>query len=314
MSNTTLFAKLDEIESRYEEMTRELSSPEVLADAARFQKFAKTHSELAEIVNKYREWKEIEKGIEDSKNLLAEAEDAEMKQLAHDELRSLESRREVVEREVKLLLVPKDPNDEKNVILEIRAGTGGDEASLFAAELFHCRLGFFLEAHFASVDVIETARNLAGELDMRHLVFADRHMSGAVDQDIRALQQRISEKTICTQIFLGKFLLLVFVGRHTLEPAQRRDHRQQQMQLGMFRHTRLNEQCGARRIDPGSQPVHHHVPHALFDDFRGVVMCGQRVPVGHKEQAFVFVLHLNPVFQHTVVMPKMQTSGGPHTR
>jgi peptide chain release factor 1 len=136
MSNVTLFAKLDAIESRYEEMTSELSSPEVLADAARFQKLAKTHSELAEIVNKYREWKEIEKGIEDSKNLLAEAEDAEMKQLAHDELRSLESRREVVEREVKLLLVPKDPNDEKNVILEIRAGTGGDEASLFAAELF----------------------------------------------------------------------------------------------------------------------------------------------------------------------------------
>jgi peptide chain release factor 1 len=136
MQNETLFAKLDEIESRYEEMTRELSSPEILDDASRYQKLAKTHSELAEIVTKYREWKEIEKGIEDAKHLMAEADDPDMKQLAHDELRSLESRRDVVEREVKLLLVPKDPNDEKNVILEIRAGTGGDEASLFAAELF----------------------------------------------------------------------------------------------------------------------------------------------------------------------------------
>jgi peptide chain release factor 1 len=161
MSNTTLFGKLDEIESRYEEMTRELSSPEIHEDAARFQKLAKTHSELAEIVNKYREWKEIEKGIKDAKNLLAEAEDAEMKQLAHDELRSLESQREVVEREVKLLLVPKDPNDEKNVILEIRAGTGGDEASLFAAELFRM-YSRYAETQGWRVEVLESSPSPIG--------------------------------------------------------------------------------------------------------------------------------------------------------
>ncbi len=161
MSNATLFAKLDEIESRYEEMTRELSSPEIHEDAARFQKLAKTHSELAEIVNKYREWKEIEKGIEDSKHLLAEADDPDMKELAHDELRSLESRREIVEREVKLLLVPKDPNDEKNVILEIRAGTGGDEASLFAAELFRM-YSRYAETQGWRVEVLESSPSPIG--------------------------------------------------------------------------------------------------------------------------------------------------------
>ena len=125
-----------EIEGRYEDMNRELSSPEVHDDSARYQKVAKAHSELGEIVTKYREWKEIAKGIEESRQLLAESDDAEMKQMAHDEMRALEARREAVEKEVRVLLIPKDPNDEKNVILEIRAGTGGDEASLFAAELF----------------------------------------------------------------------------------------------------------------------------------------------------------------------------------
>ena len=161
MPNETLYAKLNEIESRYEDMTRELSSPEAHDDGARYQKLAKTHSELAEIVNKYREWKEIEKGIEDARHLQAESDDAEMKELAHEELRSLESRREVVEREVKLLLVPKDPNDEKNVILEIRAGTGGDEASLFAAELFRM-YSRYAETQGWKVEVLESSPSPIG--------------------------------------------------------------------------------------------------------------------------------------------------------
>ena len=136
MANLTLFEKLDQIESRYDEMTQEISSPEVHADSGRYQKLAKTHSELGEIVAKYREWKEIEKGLRGARELLAETGDAEMKQMAYDEERALNERREIVERELRFLLVPKDPNDEKNVIVEIRAGTGGDEASLFAGELF----------------------------------------------------------------------------------------------------------------------------------------------------------------------------------
>jgi len=161
MAALTLFEKLDQIESRYDEMTGELSSPEVLADSARYQKLAKTHAELEEIVTKYRDWKEIEKDLEGAKQLLAESTDTEMKQLAHEEQRSLEARREVVERELKLLLVPKDPNDEKNVIVEIRAGTGGDEASLFAAELFRM-YSRYAESQGWRVEVLESSPSPVG--------------------------------------------------------------------------------------------------------------------------------------------------------
>ena len=136
MATLTLFQKLDQIEARYEELTQQLSSAEVLADSARYQKLARTHAELSGILAKYRGWKDIEKGLREAKQMLIQAEDAEMKQLAHEEQRLLEQRKETVERELKHLLLPQDPNDDKNVILEIRAGTGGDEASLFAAELF----------------------------------------------------------------------------------------------------------------------------------------------------------------------------------
>src|SRR5579864_2947200 len=136
MAKLTLFEKLDRIEARYDEMTNELSSAQAVTDTDRYQKLAKANSDLGVIVAKYREWKDINKALEGAKQLYAESTDAEMKQMAHDEQRELEARLAPVERELKLLLIPKDPNDEKNVIVEIRAGTGGDEASLFAAELF----------------------------------------------------------------------------------------------------------------------------------------------------------------------------------
>ena len=161
MAALTLYEKLDQIESRYEEMTHELSSPEVLTDSVRYQKLAKMHSEMGEIVAKYREWKEIEKGLEGAEELLGESTDAEMKQLAHEEQRALEARREIVERELKLLLVPKDPNDEKNVIVEIRAGTGGDEASLFAAELFRM-YSRYAESQGWRVEVLESSPSPVG--------------------------------------------------------------------------------------------------------------------------------------------------------
>jgi len=163
MASLTLFEKLDQIESHYEEMTRELSSAEVHDDSARYQKLAKTHSELGEIVAKYREWKDLEKGYEGAKQLVAESDDPEMRQMAHDELRDLEARREVVERELRLLLVPKDPNDEKNVIVEIRAGTGGDEASLFAGELFRM-YSRYAESQGWRVEVLESSPSSVGGL------------------------------------------------------------------------------------------------------------------------------------------------------
>jgi peptide chain release factor 1 len=156
-----LFAKLKQIESRYDVMTHELSSPDVHSDSARYQKLAKQHSELGHIVAKYREWKEIEKGLQGAKQLLVEADDPEMKQMAHDEERALETRREAVERELKVLLLPKDPNDEKNVIVEIRAGTGGDEASLFASELFRM-YSRYAETQGWRAEVLESSPSAIG--------------------------------------------------------------------------------------------------------------------------------------------------------
>jgi peptide chain release factor 1 len=142
-------------------MTRELSSPDVHDDSARYQKLAKQHSELGEIVAKYREWKDVEKALAGARQLLAESDDPEMKQMAEEEQKTLDARRESVERDVKFLLIPKDPNDEKNVILEIRAGTGGDEASLFAAELFRMYSRYAESQHW-KVEILESSASPVG--------------------------------------------------------------------------------------------------------------------------------------------------------
>jgi len=115
------------------------------------------------MVEKYREWKKIEQGLAGAKQLLMESTDAEMKQLAHDEERQLTAQRATVEQELKRLLVPRDPNDEKNVILEIRAGTGGDEAALFAAELFRM-YSRFAESQGWRVEVLDSSPSSLGGL------------------------------------------------------------------------------------------------------------------------------------------------------
>jgi len=149
--------KLAEIERKYEELTAQLGDPAVLADQSLYQKTAKAHSELREVVEKYREWKGIHKGLEETKALLEEAStDLEMKALAHEELSDLEKRRADVEEELKILLLPRDPNDEKNVVLEIRAGTGGDEASLFAQEIFRM-YNRYAESQSWRVEVLSTS-------------------------------------------------------------------------------------------------------------------------------------------------------------
>src|SRR6202795_1980307 len=161
MEILTLFQKLENIESKYEELTQQLSSPEILGDSARYQRLAKTHAEMAEMVAKYREWKEIQKGLQGAKQLLVETDDTEMKQMAHDEEHELTARREIVERELKFLMLPKDPNDDKNVILEIRAGTGGDEASLFAGELFRM-YSRYAETQGWKLEVLESSPSSIG--------------------------------------------------------------------------------------------------------------------------------------------------------
>ncbi|MGA2143581.1 MAG: peptide chain release factor 1 [Bryobacteraceae bacterium] len=128
-------AKLEQLEKRYEELTEQMADPAVIGDADQYRKVTKTQSELAEIVSKYREWKKVDDGLSQARGML-EDNDPELQAMAEEELGRLEPERERIEGELKVLLLPKDPNDEKNVVLEIRAGTGGDEATLFAAEIF----------------------------------------------------------------------------------------------------------------------------------------------------------------------------------
>jgi peptide chain release factor 1 len=156
MPAVTLTDKLDQLETRYHEMTQQLSTPEIVNDSARFQKLAKQHSELAEIVEKNREFRQIEKDLAGARQMIVESEDAEMRHMAQEEERQLTVRKEQVERELKLLLVPKDPNDEKNILLEIRAGTGGDEAGIFAGDLFRM-YSRYAESQGWKVEVLESS-------------------------------------------------------------------------------------------------------------------------------------------------------------
>jgi len=127
--------RLEQIEARYEDLTNELSSPELLANQQAYTRAAKQHRSLGEVVEKFRLWRSLKDELAGARELMTSADDEEMRELARAEAESLQTRVDTTEQELKLLLIPTDPNDEKNVILEIRAGTGGDEATLFAAEM-----------------------------------------------------------------------------------------------------------------------------------------------------------------------------------
>ena len=132
-----MFDKLSFISDKYNALTDKVSDPQIIADQSKWQKYAKELSELEPIVKKFQEYQQVKKIIAESKELLNESSsDEELRELAKLELSEMEDKVEPLEEELKVLLLPKDPNDEKNVILEIRAGTGGDEAALFGADLF----------------------------------------------------------------------------------------------------------------------------------------------------------------------------------
>ncbi len=159
-----MFEKLEQLEAKYEEITRLISDPVVLAEAAKYQKHAKTHSDLTPVVDKFREYKQLKTEIADAKQMsIDSASDEELRKLAQDELASLEERIARVEEELKVLLIPKDPHDEKNVLLEVRAGTGGDEATLFTQEIFRM-YSRFAESQGWRIDVISSSASGVGGL------------------------------------------------------------------------------------------------------------------------------------------------------
>jgi peptide chain release factor 1 len=165
---------LDQIEIRYEELTQALLSPEITNDSAKYQKTARAHSEVAGIVEKYREYKDLKRGIAESKAVLVDEKDPEMRAYAEEELTKLDARLATVEEELKVLLLPKDPNDEKNVVLEIRAGTGGDEATLFVAEVFRM-YNRYAETQKWKVEVLSTSESGVGGLkEVIALIEGDR--------------------------------------------------------------------------------------------------------------------------------------------
>jgi peptide chain release factor 1 len=135
METTDMFQRIKDIEKRYEELERLLSDPAVIANRAEYQKLAKEHADLTSLIDAFREYEKTGSQLDEAQQMLREG-DEELRELAKEEIPQLKARVEELEQRITVLLLPKDPNDDKNVILEIRAGTGGDEAGLFAADLF----------------------------------------------------------------------------------------------------------------------------------------------------------------------------------
>src|SRR5487761_2050350 len=154
--------KLDDIERRFDALNAQMADPAVINDSALYRKVSKSHSELAEIVAKYREWKEATRNLADSRSMLAES-DPELRSMAEEEVAKLEPQIALYEEDLKILLLPKDPNDEKNVVLEIRAGTGGDEATLFAAEVFRM-YNRYAETQHWKVEITSSSESSGGGL------------------------------------------------------------------------------------------------------------------------------------------------------
>ena len=149
-----MFDKLEDLRIRLDEILNELQEPDVANDQNRFRKLMKEQNDLTPIVEAYNEYKECKQAIEDSLDMLEEESDEEMRELAKEELNDNKKRVEELEQELKILLLPKDPNDEKNVIVEIRAGAGGDEAALFAAEIYRMYM-HYAESQRWKVELVE---------------------------------------------------------------------------------------------------------------------------------------------------------------
>ena len=154
--------KLDDIERRFEELTSQMADNAVISDSALYRKLSKQQSDMGDMVGKYREWKAANRNLQEARQMLDET-DPELRGMAQDEVARLEPLLAQYEEELKVLMLPKDPNDEKNVVLEIRAGTGGDEATLFADEIFRM-YSRFAETHGWKVEVTSSSESSVGGL------------------------------------------------------------------------------------------------------------------------------------------------------
>jgi peptide chain release factor 1 len=154
--------KLAQLDSRFEELTQQMADPSVIADADQYRKITKAQSELAEVVGKFREWKQAESQLSQARAMLGER-DPELRAMAEEEAARLEPEMARIEEQLHVLLLPKDPNDDKNVVLELRAGTGGDEATLFASEMFRM-YARYAESQGWKLEVTSTSESSVGGL------------------------------------------------------------------------------------------------------------------------------------------------------
>ena len=165
--------RLEQMEQRYDELSTQLGLPEVITDHEKYQKAGRALREIQEPVTKFRELKQVRQGLADARTMLTET-DADMRAMAEEELATLEPKLAIVEEELKVLLLPKDPNDDKNIIIELRAGTGGDEASLFVAEMFRMYMKF-AEQHRWKVEVLsQTDSDVGGLKDITAIFEGDK--------------------------------------------------------------------------------------------------------------------------------------------
>ena len=162
-----MFQKLEDVEKRYEELNAKISDPEIISNQNEWKKLMKEHAEITDIVEKYREYKKVNKDLEDAKTML---EDKELRELAELEIEEAKEKLPKIEEELKILLIPKDPNDDKNVICEIRGGAGGEEAALFAGTLFRM-YSMYAESKHWKIDVMnENETELGGYKEITFMV------------------------------------------------------------------------------------------------------------------------------------------------
>jgi peptide chain release factor 1 len=166
-----MFDRLDQLEARYEELGAQLGDPNIVKDQENYRKVSKQHRDLEPTVEKFREYRKLTNAIADAKAMLG---DSDMREMAEYELAELEPKLPVVEEDLKVLLLPKDPNDDKNIVIELRAGTGGDEASLFVSEMFRLYLRF-AEQHRWKVEVLsQTDSDVGGLKDITAIFEGDK--------------------------------------------------------------------------------------------------------------------------------------------
>lgn len=169
-----MFKKLDEVERKFEDVDRQLQDPNITSNTKKYTQLMKERSDLEQVVETYKAYKKITKQLDDTKNLIFNESDEELRVLAKEELPGLENNKTSLENILKTLLLPKDPNDDKNIILEIRAGAGGDEASLFSEELFRAYSYFAVKNKWRVELMSESSGNVGGYKEVIALISGDK--------------------------------------------------------------------------------------------------------------------------------------------